>query len=355
MAWHSQVNRPLPWKGEKNPYLIWLSEIILQQTRAEQGRPYFEKFKEKYPTVHELAHAPEDEVMKLWEGLGYYSRARNLHSTAKYIAFDLAGNFPDTYEGIRSLKGVGGYTAAAIASFAFGMPHAVVDGNVFRVLSRFWGVDKPVDTTEGKKEFARIAQQALEKAVEQGTGPGPYNQAIMDFGAVHCTPSSPLCPACPLRPSCAAYHLGKVESLPMKSKKMERRQRHFNYLIINQKENVFIQKRTHKDIWQNLYEFPLIETEALPADRSELIGHHQWAEWLGQGQAPVVLRVSQPYRQELTHQRIVAQFWELEVAANFPLPQPAWQAVPRKTLPDFAFPKVIDLYIQQKFLPLELF
>ncbi len=357
LRWHASHHRPLPWKGEKNPYLIWLSEIILQQTRVEQGLPYFEKFKEKYPAVHDLAGAPEDEVMKMWEGLGYYSRARNLHAAAKFIANELGGKFPDSYDGIRALKGVGDYTAAAIASFAFDLPHAVVDGNVYRVLSRYFGIEEPVDTTAGKKLFAKLAQELLELAVRspQSTAlPGEYNQAIMDFGAGHCTPASPKCPDCPMQPHCEAFQQNKIDRLPVKSKKLERRQRFFNYLIFNQKESVFIKKRTEKDIWQNLYDFPLIETESLPQERDFVLKNKIWAQWLGKTEYRL-LRISAPFKQELTHQQIVARFWEIEVDGTFQPRDKSWIKTERRNLKNFAFPKVVDLYFKQKFLPLELF
>lgn len=348
LQWHAGHHRPLPWKGEKNPYLVWLSEIILQQTRVEQGLPYFEKFREKYPTVHDLALAPEDEVMKMWEGLGYYSRARNLHSAARFIANELGGKFPDTFEDIRSLKGVGDYTAAAVASFALDLPYAVVDGNVYRVLSRYFGIEEPVDTTKGKKFFAHLAKELLDE-----TQPGNYNQAIMDFGATHCTPAAPKCPACPLRSHCEAFHQKAIGRFPVKSKKLHRRQRFFNYLIINQKNSVFIKKRTGKDIWQNLYDFPLIETYTLPEDRQQIIESELWQQWLGEN-AHRLLRISAPVKQELTHQQIVALFWEIEVDEKFRPGEEEWMLTEKRQLKNFAFPKIIDLYFKQKLLPLEL-
>ncbi|MEM6964892.1 MAG: A/G-specific adenine glycosylase, partial [Bacteroidota bacterium] len=205
LRWSETIDRPMPWKGEKNPYLIWLSEIILQQTRVEQGLPYFLKFKANYPTVHDLANAPEDEVMKLWEGLGYYSRARNLHFTAKFISKELNGIFPKNYDSILKLKGVGAYTAAAIASFAYDLPHAVVDGNVYRVLSRFFGIKTPIDTTEGKKQFTQLANELL--VSDQAA---KYNQAIMDFGAIQCMPKNPLCHECTFQTTCKAFQQKKI-------------------------------------------------------------------------------------------------------------------------------------------------
>ncbi len=369
LEWHEGHHRPMPWKGERNPYLVWLSEIILQQTRVEQGLPYFERFKSAYPTVTDLANAPEDEIMKQWEGLGYYSRARNLHATAKYIAHELNGIFPDTYEGIRSLKGVGDYTAAAIASFAYDLPHAVVDGNVYRVLSRFFGIETPIDTTAGKKEFAVLALELLplppkgNKSVELSTaetsvgspsGVRGYNQAIMDFGAGQCTPASPNCLVCPLNLRCAAFLGKKTGMLPVKSKKLDRKQRYFNYLVINKLNEVFIKKRSEKDIWQNLYDFPLVETEQLQEDRHFLTKNKTSQAWLGESDWQL-LRASPPQRQELTHQRIVATFWELEVGLGFLPKEKNWVQVERGNLSNFAFPKVVDLYLKQKFLPLELF
>lgn len=356
LQWYAGHHRPLPWKGEKNPYLVWLSEIILQQTRVEQGLPYFEKFKAKYPSVKDLASAPEDEIMKMWEGLGYYSRARNLHEAAKYIEGELNGIFPETYEEIRALKGVGDYTAAAIASFAFNLPHAVVDGNVYRVLSRFFHIAIPVDTSPGKKLFASVAQDLLETAITEGQQsgmPGRYNQAIMDFGATVCTPA-PKCASCPLKAGCEAFKQHKTGALPVKSKKTERRQRVFNYLIINQEDAVYLKKRTEKDIWRNLYDFPLIETDILPEHTGMMTENEIWQQWMGQ-QEYRINQVSAPFRQELSHQRIVAVFWEIGVENTFQPNEKTWIKILRNNLGNFAFPKVIDLYFKQKFLPLKLF
>ncbi|NJN78344.1 MAG: A/G-specific adenine glycosylase, partial [Saprospiraceae bacterium] len=219
LFWFSKNYRPMPWKGERNPYYIWLSEIILQQTRVEQGLPYFLKFKENYPTIKDLAAATEDEVMLLWQGLGYYSRARNLHFTAKYITYELDGIFPNTYSEIIRLKGVGSYTAAAIASFAYNLPHAVVDGNVYRVLSRYFGIHTPIDSTEGKKQFEKLANDLIDK--ERAAD---YNQAIMDFGATHCTPRNPSCSACILSSNCIGFNTQKNDILPVKTKKIKKKE-----------------------------------------------------------------------------------------------------------------------------------
>ncbi len=348
LEWHISHPRSLPWKGERDPYLVWLSEIILQQTRVEQGLPYFERFKEKYPTVGDLAQASEDEVLKMWEGLGYYSRARNLHFTARFVAAELGGKFPATYLGLRSLRGIGDYTAAAIASFALGLPYAVVDGNVQRVLSRYFGIEEPVDTAKGKRLIAQLAQELLDEAQ-----PGNYNQAIMDFGATHCTPATPKCTTCPLQVLCKAFQQKKVESFPLKSKKSQRRQRFFCYLVIHQQGKIFIKKRTKRDIWQNLYDFPMIEMEHLPQSRQAVLGHETCKRWLGQGKHQL-LRISLPFKQELSHQQVTALFCEIKVGSQFCPPQENWLAANMHELNNFAFPKLVSLYFKQNILPLEL-
>lgn len=259
LRWHRQHNnRLMPWKGEVDVYRIWLSEIILQQTRVAQGWAYYERFIVTYPNVQALARAPLDEVYKLWEGLGYYSRCKNLHATARLVADELGGRFPHTYEGLLQLKGVGPYTAAAIASFGFGLPFAVVDGNVYRVLSRFFGDATPTDSTAGKKRFAQLAQQCI--SIKE---PAAYNQAIMDFGATVCTPDQPLCKTCPLQRRCQAFATGAQQKLPVKEKQVRQTKRWFIYYIVQQQGRFALQQRTAAGIWQHLYEFPLLEcTEA---------------------------------------------------------------------------------------------
>ena len=310
LKWAKQVDRPMPWKGDKNPYLIWLSEVILQQTRVEQGLPYFIRFKENYPTVHDLANAPEDEVMKLWEGLGYYSRARNLHFTAKFISKELGGNFPTKYEDILALKGVGNYTAAAIASFAYDLPHAVVDGNVYRVLARYFGIETPIDTTEGKKQFSHLANELLNKKQA-----ALYNQGIMDLGAIQCMPKVPLCKSCFLKKHCTAFYENTISLLPIKSKKIKKKTRYFNYLVVNFENQILLKKRTAKDIWQNLYEFPLIETEGL-AEKEILLENEIWKACIGKTKYKIT-RISKPFQQILTHRKIIATFFEVQLNKDF--------------------------------------
>src|SRR6201995_4110576 len=254
LKWHrGENNRKMPWKGEKNPYKIWLSEVILQQTRVDQGWAYYEKFLDAFPTVHDLAHAPEQKVFKLWEGLGYYNRCRNLIATAKKIDAEYNGEFPNTYEEILALKGIGPYTAAAIASFAFRLPHAVVDGNVTRVLSRYFGDSTPIDSTAGKKLFSNLADALLDR--EQAD---LYNQAIMDFGATVCLPRNPLCVDCVQRDGCQAMQKGLTTQLPVKEKSIRKKQRWFYYFIVETADDkIYIRQRTGKDIWEGLYEFVL--------------------------------------------------------------------------------------------------
>ena len=344
LNWARGIDRPMPWKGEKDPYLIWLSEIILQQTRVEQGRPYFERFKARYPTVEELADAPEDEVMKLWEGLGYYSRARNLHAAAKTVAATFGGRFPADHAKLLSLPGVGPYTAAAIASFAFALPFAVVDGNVFRILSRVLGIDTPIDTTAGKKQFSQIARELLDQ-----DAPGRYNQAIMDFGALQCVPRNPDCENCPFADRCVARCTGRIAELPVKEKKLVKRDRYFHYFIPEWSGNVIIRKRTEKDIWRNLYEFPLVEWSGLEYAR--------WADdplWrsFGLDRAGGLTRTVGPFRQQLTHQRILGIFREIELSAPPPKLPDGYLVVERKNLSKFAFPKLIDCYLRDNSLNL---
>jgi A/G-specific adenine glycosylase len=346
--WVAGNHRPLPWKGEKDPYRIWLSEVILQQTRVDQGLPYFGRFLARFPRIEDLAGASEDEVMKLWEGLGYYSRARNMHHTARYIVKERAGKFPDTYEELLQLKGVGAYIAAAIASFAFDRPHAVVDGNVFRVLSRFFGIEEPIDSTKGKKLFASLAGQLIDQA-----RPGDYNQAIMDFGATHCTPVNPRCALCPLSEKCEALRKGATARIPAKSGKITRRERFFQYLLLNHNEKILLRKRTGNDIWRGLYEFPLIELPYMKGDPAPIEESALWKELVGSSPY-TISRISKPFRQLLTHQEITVTFWEVDIHIASAENYLGYQMEERKNLSKFAFPKVINWYLQDNSLYLKL-
>lgn len=337
LRWHEDNPRFLPWKENKNPYHIWLSEIILQQTRVEQGTPYFLKFTTNYPTVSDLANAPEQQVMKDWEGLGYYSRARNLHTSAKYIHEELNGIFPERYEEILKLKGVGTYTAAAIASFAFDLPYAVVDGNVYRVLSRIFGIHLPIDSTEGKKYFQQKADELLphDKAAA-------FNQAIMNFGATHCKPKKPACISCPFEDVCYARKEDLIQELPKKKNKLSKKARYFNYLVFTDTKSIQVCERKAKDIWQNLYEFPMFETtKETPLDQLEslldenkILTQAAKLQYLGGG------------KQTLSHQVIYAKFYKIELNdTNSPFTIEGSQFVSFEELINFAFPVVIRDFI----------
>lgn len=306
--WYEENKRDLPWRRTEDPYLIWISEIILQQTRVVQGYDYYRRFVQRFPDVFALACAEEDEVMKYWQGLGYYSRARNLHAAAQSMAE--AGGFPVTYEGVRALKGVGEYTAAAICSFAYGMPYAVVDGNVYRVLSRWLGIDTPIDSTEGKKMFALAAEELLDKK-----RPGLYNQAIMDFGALQCTPQAPNCMFCPLSDSCVARQKGLTDSLPVKQHKTKVTNRYFNYIYVRMGAHTFIRKRSGNDIWKNLYELPLIETDR-ELTEEEFYALPQFQELLAGVEQPTVRLVRQRVKHVLSHRVIYANFYEVVLPEN---------------------------------------
>lgn len=315
IRWYQHQHRDLPWRHTRNPYYIWLSEVILQQTRIAQGLPYYERFVTTYPTVFDLASAPEQDVIRLWQGLGYYSRARNLHQTAQFITQQFNGKFPETYAELLKLKGIGPYTAAAIASFAFDEAVAVVDGNVYRVLARIFGIETDIDSTEGQKQFAQLANQLISH-----DQPATYNQAIMEFGAVHCTPTSPDCLLCPLQIECEANTTGRVNKLPVKLKKTKIRERFFNYFVIVQDDLVAMRQRTDRDVWQQLYDFFLVETEGLISTLDELPESPSLLPILSEC---IVSSPARIYTHILTHQRIQAQFWVLEIPSKvkFLLPE----------------------------------
>ncbi len=340
LEWNRRSNtRKMPWKGEKDPYRIWLSEVILQQTRVEQGLAYYEKFIRQYPSIAHLAMAPDEEVFKCWEGLGYYSRCRNLLATARFVHFELDGRFPDSYEKILALKGVGPYTAAAIASFAFGAPFAVLDGNVFRVLSRYFGISTPIDTTDGKKMYAQLAQALLDF-----NDPAAYNQAIMDFGALVCKPQAPACATCVQAADCQANRHGWTDMLPVKSKTLVRTVRHLNYFILSFKDSIYVRQRTGDDIWKGLHEWVLWES-----DNAVAPGPGVWEQHLAKrfpGVRVRILSISDLRKQQLTHQSI--QGFMIKVELLRPLPEDSgFQAVERNRLGSLAFPRYITRFLEE--------
>jgi A/G-specific adenine glycosylase len=309
LTWYSHYKRELPWRGESNPYKIWVSEIILQQTRIAQGWDYYLRFIKRFPTVLSLSNASEDEVLKYWQGLGYYSRARNLHAGARYIMQEHHGIFPHTYKDMLKIKGIGEYTASAIASIAFNLPYAAIDGNAFRVLTRIFGIDTAVDTTLGKKEITLLANQLMD--VKQA---GLFNQALMDFGSLQCLPTHPDCEACCFAFACVAKRQYLQDVLPVKSQKQKVRTRYFYYFRICQQEEILIHKRSKKDIWKGLYEFPLLESEK-ELSTDEILSNPFLTDILN-GCTWTVNAISQPCRHQLTHQLIIAQFLTITVTAG---------------------------------------
>lgn len=297
ISWYEENKRNLPWRNTDNPYLIWLSEIILQQTRVKQGLPYYNKFVEAYPTISDLAQAPEDEVFRLWQGLGYYSRAKNMLHTAKTILDKYAGNFPETYQELLGLKGIGKYTAAAIASFAFGEAVAVLDGNVFRVLARVHGVFTDIASPEGHKDFFDLAQKMLPEGKSAA-----YNQAIMEFGALQCTPQKPNCMFCPLQSKCYAYLHHAQENLPVKINKTRSKERFFLYQIFHFEDKIALKKRTAGDIWENLYDFYLLEQNT-KNDLENFLGEDTW-------------HLSEVFKHQLTHQKLWIRFAHIHLKDN---------------------------------------
>ena len=327
LSWYQANKRNLPFRETKNPYLIWLSEIIFQQTRISQGLSYYEKFSKRFPSPRALAAAQEDEVLKLWQGLGYYSRARNLHAAAK----SMNGVFPRTYEGVRSLKGVGDYTAAAICSIAYDMPYAVVDGNVYRVLSRVFGIKTPIDSPAGKREFTVLAQKLLDKKY-----PGEYNQAIMDFGAIVCTPQVPGCKACPLAKMCIARRENCIEKLPVKAQKTKISERFFHYIYVEQGNFVWLHKRGAGDIWQNLYELPLVEA----ANSAKLKKAPAWC-----GCAKLSF-LGKPVKHVLSHRVIWAQLYRVKLPPTAKVP-PEFVRVKKEALEKYAVPRLVQKLLEK--------
>ena len=367
ISWFRENGRALPWRETRDPYAIWLSEIILQQTRIAQGWEYWERFMTQYPTVEDLADAHEDEVLKLWQGLGYYSRARNLHTAAKQIV--ALGHFPDTLEGIKQLKGVGDYTAAAIGSFAFDIPAAVVDGNVYRVLARYFGIDTPINSTQGKKEFAALAQSLLpsSKASDFQSSlslVAAYNQAMMDFGAIQCTPQSPKCLLCPLAETCEAMRTNRVAELPVKQKTMKVKTRHLSYIYIRCKGETAIHRRGEGDIWQGLWEpfnaSDIAEACASPSSAQASLSSTKFSTSLTRlssfkkelaadlhlSNVDALQLLAQDVKHVLTHRILLADFYLLETEARPQLPDDyIW--IKEEEIEDYGIPRLIELMLEK--------
>lgn len=346
LEWYPRHKRDLPWRNTKDPYIIWLSEIILQQTRVAQGLPYFLKFAENYPNVKSLAEAPSEDVMRLWQGLGYYSRARNLHECAKMVVKEYDGIFPNNYRELLKLKGVGSYTAAAIASFAFGEVVAVVDGNVFRVLARYFGLTTDIASPAGKREFEKLANELIPQQF-----PGTFNQAMMEFGALQCTPKNPDCEICPLREACFALINNKVTELPIKIKKLKVRERYFKYTYILCGDYVVVKKRGEGDIWQGLFDFPMTEI----SDKSQLMEYiPDFVEGLKKLGTLNVEKSSHNYKHILTHQRIFANFVKFVIDPSQIESLDSWakefgfQLVENERLEDLGKPRLILKYLNDE-------
>lgn len=342
-SWYADNKRLLPWRETNDPYKIWISEVILQQTRIDQGLDYYLRFIGRFPDVRRLANASEDEILKLWQGLGYYSRARNMHSTAKTIVERYNGNFPETYNELITLKGVGPYTAAAIASIAFGRAAPVIDGNVMRVISRWFAIDEAVDSVKGKKMIAEALNEIFDHE-----DPGTFNQAIMDFGAMVCKPKNPNCRDCPFSGSCIAFSQNLVSELPRKSKTIKQLKRYFHYLVIillnDEKFFTLFKKRDEKDIWGGLYEFPMIETEA-GIEPDALMKTKHWQE-LFEGIKPEIIHISKTYKHQLTHQQLFAVFYHVRLTEPIPEKFKA-NLVKLNELHSYPIPRLIDRYLTE--------
>lgn len=346
LGWYATHKRPLPWRKDRDPYKIWLSEVILQQTRVTQGLPYYERFLKAYPTVHHLASATEQEILHLWQGLGYYSRARNLHRCSQYIVEKLGGKFPQTYRELLKLPGIGAYTAAAVASMAFGEQVAAVDGNVYRVLSRLFGIEDDIGTGKGQKIFRQLAQKIVPKQEA-----GNYNQALMEFGALHCTPQKPQCATCPFQNECVAYQTNKQALLPIKKRRIKVKKRFFHYLIIHFKDRVFVKKREEKDIWQGLHDFYLIE-DTLLYDQLEtlndpLIPYLKEHDLTNEGSVSTLVH-------QLTHQRLYMRFFHVYLdnyclkAVKKTLKDRKMISCSHETLHSLPFPKAIHRFFEER-------
>ena len=339
IEWYEENKRDLPWRNTKNPYFIWLSEIILQQTRVNQGLQYYERFVENFPTIELLAKAPLDKVLKFWQGLGYYSRARNLHQTANTIVETYNGIFPHNYKELLKLKGVGAYTAAAIASIAYGEPVPVVDGNVIRVFTRLFGITGDVRKEITKKEVFQLS----EKFIDQQNA-SVYNQAVMEFGALKCTPVQPKCTTCPLLNLCFAYQHQKVLEIPFKSPAKKQSTRYFNYLHVQNNDHLFIVQRTNKDIWHSLYEFPLIET-SINAEPAEIIQHKNWTKWFQNTNVEFSL-YDKKFKHVLSHQIIHARFFKVKIVDHYFKTPRDWIRIGYSELENYAVPRLIDRFLK---------
>lgn len=335
--WYSIHKRALPWRDILNPYFIWLSEIILQQTRVNQGLPYYEKFVKRFPTVHDLAKSTEDEVLQLWQGLGYYSRGRNLLKCAQKVVSDYNGNFPQDLKQLKSLPGIGDYTASAILSFAFNLPHAVLDGNVYRVLSRIYDIETPINTPTAYKEFNALANALLDK-----NNPGNHNQAIMEFGALQCAPHNPNCTACTFQDNCSALRLNKIGVLPAKIKAKPKQTRYFNYIVFLNNQRVLIQKRDKQGIWQGLHDFPLIESQAV---LTEFDVKTQISEVFNMSTDEVLAVDS--HKHILTHQTIYADFWVVpKTSFDFNKNSDIFEVDLQALGTDFAVPVLLNKFLE---------
>ena len=336
IAWYQKHKRTLPWRDIYDPYKIWLSEIILQQTQVAQGLSYYQKFIEAFPNVNLLAKAKEDKVLQLWQGLGYYSRARNLHAAAITVSKEYKGQFPKTYDDIKNLKGVGDYTAAAITSFAFNLPYAVVDGNVYRVYARVFDIAIPINSTEGKKQFQLLANELL-----NAKKPALHNSAVMEFGALHCKPQNPKCDTCPIQVHCVAFKNDTISLRPVKQKKIKIKHRYLHYFVLNYKNKVYVQKRTQKDIWQNLYEFFSIETQE-PTPSNQLLEHTSLLQLTSQFKVQSIQVVA---KHILSHQHLHTTFYELNL--DSPIKNnTVLKAINRSALNTMAIPQLIKKYLK---------
>ncbi len=340
--WYKENKRELPWRETKNPYQIWLLEIILQQTRIEQGIEYFYKFIEKYPSVYELAKASEDEVLILWQGLGYYTRARNLLSTAKTIAYKYNSSFPSTKKELLSLKGIGDYTASAIASFAFNKPEVVMDGNIMRFVARYMGIKEEVNTAKGKKILGSILEELIDRQ-----NPGLFNQAVMEFGAIYCKPGIPNCESCIFRSECRAFEMNEVKDIPKKRKKIKQRKRYFYFLIVKGQDNktILLQKRLENDIWKNLYQFPLIEANK-KTGIDELAKTSIWENIVGTKDYRIE-KISSQFAHQLTHQKILATFVHIKIKGDLEKNGCCFPIMTQK-LDNYALPRLINRYLENK-------